>query len=398
MNLQQTHQSLKNSQSRFLALFEQCPLSMLLFSPTGYIRFANQAFENFFNIEVQDLIASNFNIIEHEIILSSPVFEHVIKGFTQKIVELPQTIFFFDRSIKIVNKKDSWLRCFIYPVKDDSGNVIEVVMMHKDISGNRELENRVQKRTTRLKALNAELVRSKIREEAAMRVKDEFFSNVSHELRTPLTAIKEASSMLSQGLYAGQPDKQHELFSIVKNECERLMLSVDSILDVSKIQAGIKAYRFKAFNIIPLLQKTIVNLDPIARKKHISLELKCGPDIPQVLMDREKIGRVMTNLVGNALKFTPVDGTIVISAFYTDAQKTFVKISVSDNGIGISSIHLDNIFNKFTQVKQKNNTKKGSGLGLFIARNIIADHKGIIWAESKPGKASTFYFTLPLAS
>ncbi len=409
MNLQQTHQILKNSQSRFLALFEQSPLSMILFSPSGYIRVANQAFEDLFDIAAEDLIASNFNIIDHEKILKSEIFEHLAMGFSEGFIELPQTIFFSHGRVSIVDNDDSWLRCFIYPLKDDLGDVIEVVMMHKDISEqiygknsllkfNSELESLVEKRTTRLKALNEELIRSKIREEAAMRAKDEFFSNMSHELRTPLTAIKEASSMLYQGFYEGQPDKQHELFSIVRNECERLIRSVDSILDASKLQTGIKAYYFRPSCIISLLKKSIINLNPIARKKNIQLELKYGPEIPLVNIDEEKISRVMTNLIGNALKFTPYNGKIVIRIHQNPEQITHIKISVSDTGKGINSMDLDKIFNKFEQAEQENKEAKGSGLGLFIAQSIIVDHKGKIWALSAPGKGSTFYFTLPVSS
>lgn len=407
MNLAQTHQSLKNSQSRFLALFEQSPLSMLLFSPQGYIRVANQAFETLFSVGVHDLIASNFNMMEHEKVKSSEIFEYIIKGFTHHFVELPKTPFFSSGDLTIVNHEDCFLRCFIYPIKDELGNIIEVVMMHKDMSEqirakdslirfNQRLENLVEKRTKRLKALNEELIRSKIREEAAMREKDEFFSNVSHELRTPLTAIKEASSMLFQGIYAHHPEKQHELFIIIKEECDRLILSVDSILDVAKIQSGMRSCCFQTLDIPPLLQKTLMNLEPIAGKKRIRMEFLCKSDIPRVRMDEEKIGRVLINLIGNALKFTPENGHITVSAV-KDEKESFVTISVRDTGCGIHSKDLDIIFDKFIRLRQTNNKTKGSGLGLFIARNIIADHKGKLWAESQPGKGSSFFFTLPAA-
>ncbi|MCG8688248.1 MAG: PAS domain-containing protein, partial [Desulfobacterales bacterium] len=159
MNLQQTRQLLQNSQSRFISLFEQSPQSMVLFSPSGYIRGANQAFEELFNLAADDLIAVNFNLIEHDTIMGSGIFEHIFIGFTRKFVELPQTVIFSGKTVRIVDNDDLWLRCCLYPVRDDQGEVIEVVMMHRDVSSqfppsllnfNRELENRVAERTRKL--------------------------------------------------------------------------------------------------------------------------------------------------------------------------------------------------------------------------------------------------------
>lgn len=405
MNQQQTHQLLQTSQSRFISLFEQSPQSMVLFSPSGYIRAANQAFEEMFNLAADDLIAENFNLIEHDTVMESGIFEHIFIGFTQKFIELPQAVVFRDNTVCIKGNEDSWLRCCLYPVRDDQGEVMEVVMMHRDVSTqfppalfnfNRELENQVAERTRKLKSMNDALIRSRIREAAAMRARDEFFSNASHELRTPLTAIKEAAAMLCNGLYGDQPRKQQDLFAIVKEECDRLIRSVDNMLDMSKKKADIGTYQFENSDIRSLLTRNLRHLDPIARKRNICLELAGESDLPAVRMDREKIHRVMTNLIGNALKFTPPGGRVTVSAQKTAGESPAVRISVCDTGRGMAPGEIDHVFNRFRQIRPKNGGKKGFGLGLFIVQSIISEHRGEIWAESEPGKGSRFYFTLPV--
>ncbi len=397
---------LKESQSRFLAIFEQSPISMILFSPQGYVRGANQAFEQFFGLEPEELITSNFNILGHESIQDPTLFITINKGFQDRFVELGQTILFTHDGIRVVSRERAWLSCSIHPIKDSLGEIIEVVMMHQDISGqketensllmlNHELETVLKKRTAKLKKLDQELIRAKIHEDTAIRNRDEYFAKMSHELRTPLTAIKEASSMLHQGIFQDKPRQQKELLSIVKDECNRLIRSVNRVLDFSKMETGIKKYSFERASLNNVISSSVFKLNPIAQKKEIHLEFSPKCCIPQVKIDPEKIGKVLGNLIGNALKFTPTGGRINIkSTLIPDGS--CVQVSIADTGCGIDSNYLERIFDMFERIKHKSYGVKGSGLGLFIANTIISDHKGKIWAESELGKGSTFFFTLPV--
>lgn len=151
-------------------------------------------------------------------------------------------------------------------------------------------------------------------------------------------------------------------------------------------------YHFKECDITSVIQKSLSKLSPIAQRKKIHLKLKPSPDLPPVKIDEEKIGQVMENLVGNALKFTFEGGRIIVSTSFKDG---FIEVSVSDTGCGIRKEDLKRIFDKFKKIDSGREILKGTGLGLSIAKYIIAAHGGKIWVESKPGKGSTFFFTLP---
>ena len=229
------------------------------------------------------------------------------------------------------------------------------------------------------------------------KMKTDFISYVSHELRTPLTAIKTATGMLLNGAYANRKGKQDELFIIVQEECERLIKSVNRILDLSRMEVDMMDYHFRKCSIIPVLQKSILKIAPIAEQKGINLELTPPPQLPFVIIDEEMIAQVMDNLIGNALKFTPEQNTVTINLNISQTERGFVKVSVSDTGIGIDKKHLALIFDKFKRIDEKIETARGSGLGLSITKYIITAHGGRIWVQSKPGKGSTFFFTLPVA-
>ena len=228
-------------------------------------------------------------------------------------------------------------------------------------------------------------------------MKIDFISHLSHELRTPLTAIKEASCMLMEGVYAESHEKQRELFDIVNGECERLIASVSRILDLSRMEAGMAEFQFDLFDMAPIIQNVTVKLEPIADRKNIALSLDIPGSIPEVRMDEEKIRQVIENLVGNALKFTAEGGEVRI-ALAENSKDRLLEVTVSDTGCGIPSENLQEIFDKFKRVDNRRGAVRGTGLGLAIARHIINAHGGSIWAESKPGKGSAFTFSLPLSS
>ena len=226
-------------------------------------------------------------------------------------------------------------------------------------------------------------------------MKEDFISHISHELRTPLTAIKEASSMVLEETYASTNEKQNELFTIIKEECDRLINSVSRILDLSRMEANMMDYNFHECNLITVVQKSILRLAPIAQKKKINLELKPSSEIPLVKIDTARIEQVLENLLGNALKYTPDKGLVTININYMVSRK-LVQVSVMDTGFGIAKNNLEKIFDKFKRINDGKDTILGTGLGLSIAKYIIDVHGGDIWVQSEPGKGSVFYFALPV--
>ncbi len=226
-------------------------------------------------------------------------------------------------------------------------------------------------------------------------MKIDYISHLSHELRTPLTVIKEASSMLKEGVFSKAPEKQEDLFVLIKAECERLILSVTRILDFSRMEAGKMFFSFQKASLRPIIEKNILKLSPLTQKKNMDITLEIPEDIPSLRMDRERIEEVFENLLSNALKFTMESGKITVSV-KNNSENNTVEISVSDNGRGIPEDGLMQVFDKFKRVDDKRGAIRGTGMGLAIVRHIINAHGGHIWVKSKVGEGSTFTFSLPV--
>lgn len=223
----------------------------------------------------------------------------------------------------------------------------------------------------------------------------DYISHLSHELRTPLTVIKEASSMLQEGIFSQAPAKQDDLFMLIKAECERLISSVNRILDFSQMEAGKMSFCFQDLAILPLIEGSVSKLSPLARKKKIDIIHEIPQNVPLLKIDRQRIEQVFENLLSNAVKYTQEGGRIVLSANNNTENHT-VEISVSDNGRGIPENGLTQVFDKFKRVDDGRGAVMGTGLGLAIVRHIINAHGGRIWVKSKEGEGSTFTFSLPV--
>ncbi len=228
-------------------------------------------------------------------------------------------------------------------------------------------------------------------------LKADFVSHVSHELRTPITSIKEASTMLSKGFYSQEPQKQKELYFLIHGECNRLLNSAMRILDYSKMEANQMEYHCIRISLPDVIRRSILKLAPLSQKKQIALEFSPPPpDLPKVSIDEDRIIEVMDNLIGNALKFTPSKGQVVINCLIADSGENLM-VTVEDNGPGIKLEHLEKIFYKFKQIDNGLGIRMGTGLGLSISKYIIKAHGGEIWAESQYSKGSKILFTLPVA-
>ena len=227
------------------------------------------------------------------------------------------------------------------------------------------------------------------------KMKSDFFSVMSHELRTPLTSIREGTSLLLEGVGGSLNEKQQKLMGIVSEESNRLIDLVNSLLDLSKMEAGMMHFNFSRINPLPLFTIAAQLLEPLLVNKKITLRLELPESLPAVPLDSDRILQVLKNLLGNAIKFTPEGGVITVTA---GVQSRGIEVTIQDNGPGISGDQLKLIFEKFRQVPTSGAPMvKGTGLGLAIVKQIITAHGGSVWAESEPGRGSTFYFTLPLS-
>lgn len=216
------------------------------------------------------------------------------------------------------------------------------------------------------------------------KMKSDFFSSMSPELRTPLTSIKEGVSLLRDGVGGAIPEKQKRLLTILSEESKRLIDLGNSLLDLSKMEAGMMTYTFEPRSLAPLIER--------AATEKITLKTKIDERLLVIKIDQEKILQVLRNLIGNAVKFTPEGGQVSVVARLMNRG---VEVSVSDTGPGITAENLTAVFEKFHQAHLKNSDHiKGTGLGLAIVKHVITAHGGEVWAESEPGHGSSFIFVL----
>jgi signal transduction histidine kinase len=216
--------------------------------------------------------------------------------------------------------------------------------------------------------------------------------DVSHELRTPLTAIK--GSM--EGLIDGVLPATEETYQQIHTEADRLNRLVDDLQELSRVEAHAYELDLRPLDVAALVQTVTKRLAPQFEMKHISLDLELPPSLPRIRADEDRAVQVLTNLVGNALQYTPENGMVSITAEPMDQE---VLISVRDTGLGIPPEHLPHIFDRFYRVDNSRSRRAGggSGIGLTIARALIEAHGGRIWAESGgEGQGSTFSFTFPI--
>lgn len=223
------------------------------------------------------------------------------------------------------------------------------------------------------------------------RVRRDFVANVSHELRTPLASIR----LLVETLLAGakdEPEVANRMLNQVIGEVEALTQLAQELLDLSMIEAGQMPMKVASVMVRDVIDEQLHHFEPQAQQKQIALN-NTAPIGLRAEIDRKLIGRVLGNLIHNAIKFTPKNGQITIG---TEATAEKITVSVSDTGVGIAAEDLPRIFERFYKVDQARG-KSGTGLGLAIARHVVEAHGGKIWAESKPGKGAVFFFTIPAA-
>jgi PAS domain S-box-containing protein len=233
------------------------------------------------------------------------------------------------------------------------------------------------------------------REKTIERLKSEFVSVSAHQLRTPLASIKWSLETLLKGRVGKLNDDQERIVKKAFSSTERMLMIVNDLLNVVRIEEGKYIYRKVSINFEDLVKSKIEFFEEKIKEKQIQFEFRVLPKkLPKVKIDPEKIGLVIENLLDNAIRYNLVGGRITI---YLDLKNDEIEFSIEDSGIGIPESEKSNIFQKF--FRASNAIKKepeGSGLGLFVAKNIIEAHGGKIWFESEEGKGTTFYFTIPI--
>jgi signal transduction histidine kinase len=229
--------------------------------------------------------------------------------------------------------------------------------------------------------------------EAASQHKSQFLANMSHELRTPLNAIIGVTDLLLEDARDLERTDEIEPLERVLRAARHLLALINSILDLSKIEAGHMELELDDFHLSPAIDDALLLIRERAGRRRLALERHVDGRVGEIRGDQQKVKQVLLNLLSNAVKFTPEGGRIDVRAALVDGT---VEISVTDTGIGIAPQDQEAVFEEFRQVGKAEKKAEGTGLGLALCRKFVELHGGRIWVKSQVGHGSTFTFTLPV--
>ncbi|MGD0337018.1 MAG: ATP-binding protein [Candidatus Omnitrophota bacterium] len=351
---EQEERILLAGQRHLRTIFDKNPDGMIVVDNQGVVCFANPAAESFFGLKKNKLLAHPFGVpaMDGEATEINVIQKDGKTGTLQM------------RTVQIEwDKKPSHL-----------------ILIH-DITPIRE----------------AEQLRYEVDERRKLdQLKNEFISTVSHELRTPLATMKEFVSILLDEVPGKINEEQKEYLNITRGNIDRLVRIVTDLLDISKIEAKKMVIRKSLVDIVGLARGTISMLKASADAKNISLEMLSPERVPDIYADPDRITQVFTNLIHNAIKFTPQNGRVTVEIKTGEKE---IACSVSDTGIGIAAENRDKLFCRFMQIdRSAGDGPKGTGLGLSITKELVGMYGGKIWVESEFGEGSKFIFTLPVLS
>jgi signal transduction histidine kinase len=230
-----------------------------------------------------------------------------------------------------------------------------------------------------------------LKTKSALTTREEFLAIVSHDLRNPLNHI----SMAAQNLLE-EPKDVKELASAINRSAVEMLRLIQDLLDIERISVGRLTLHYEEHDVSEIIKEAVEEFKGDAAAKEIILGAKPQDVCGYVVCDRSRVMQVLSNLIGNAIKFTPAKGQICVSCARIGTEGKEVQVSVSDTGAGIAPEKIKTIFERFSQIHSQD--RRGIGLGLYIAKMMVEEHPGRIWVESKLGEGSTFHFTLPLRS
>jgi len=353
----QMYREVVEEREELLQTFESLAAGLILVSPEGRLSQVNASARAIFGADA-DAIGKNYrDVLKNEAI--EKIFLANQRGEETPKTEIHIALGGTDRIYEVQSAQ----------VRNEEGRDLGIVAIFNDI--------------TEMKSID--------------KMKSSFVAMASHELRTPLTAIKGFSSTLLEGIDEDMYSKedQREFLGIVVQECDRLRRLIDDLLNTSRIESGesLKPH-YTRFELLPLLEKAVM-VQQQASNKH-KVTLKVHNELPDTIIgDQDKLDQILTNLLNNAIKYSPAGGDVIVHA---KTEGKDILIGVQDQGLGIPKEHLIRVFERFHRVDNEDNRKiYGTGLGLFLVKHLVERvHLGQIWVESEVGVGSTFYVRIPV--
>jgi PAS domain S-box-containing protein len=354
---------------------EQAPLAVIITNTSGEIEYVNPGFTEMYGYSFKDAVGQTPRVLKSGNMppaLYATLWKSLLSGRPWA----------GDLHNKAKDGRLCWVKAYMSPIRGVAGTLTHFISLHKDVTLERQLMQ--------------EVLAAKQEAEQANQAKSDFLASMSHEIRTPLNAIVGMSELLDEA----KLDKEHSQYlSIMRNASDTLVSLINDILDISKIEAGKIDIEKAPFNLEELVSKVSEMMSVRASAKGVEINCKIDADVPVFVEgDATRLRQVLTNLVGNAVKFVE-KGWISIEVKKQKSEGGCVRLvfSVRDTGIGIPSSKLGSIFEKFTQADSSTTRKYGgTGLGLPISKMLVELLGGKIWVESEPGVGTVFYFTLDL--
>jgi PAS domain S-box-containing protein len=303
---------------------------------------------------------------EHDVVGIVSQFKRLLDGAVE-------TIESDDMAIRNDNAR-IWLHWRATAVRRRNGGFEHFVITFEDSTQKHVAEEAAHANLAELEKLN--------------HMKTEFTSMVSHEFRTALTGIQGMSELMNGGEM--KPEEVHEYSGYIFQEAERVNRLITDMLDIDRLEAGKMKMQMSAMDLNAVVQGVAIRSAVVSSKHPIRMELEAN--LPKVLGDTDRLVQVISNLVSNAIKYSPVGGEVLLSTHFA---KGAVDVSVTDHGVGIPADFVDRLFGRFERYEKTPSKVIGTGLGLAIARQIVEMHSGKIWVESAEGSGSVFHFTIP---
>ncbi|MFQ3631499.1 PAS domain S-box protein [Roseiflexus sp.] len=366
--LEAQYQAADRAQSEMRAVLDASSEAIALLAPDGVFLTVNRSFNEIFGVAAPYVLGQNLAGIRPDIVR---IFENADDVYLRMLHALQDSQTTFHEQLVQRKPQPRELALFSAPVWTANQVHIGRLYVFRDITHERAVE----------------------------RMKSEFVAMVSHELRTPLTSIKGYVDMLLDGDVGPLSSEHTELLQIVKANADRLLLLINDLLDMSRIEAGKLILHRAPLDVRPLIRQVATALRPqlAAKEHHLVLDLpETLPDdaAPLILGDTTRVHQILTNLLSNAIKYTPSHGAITIRL---SVEPPWLCIAVQDTGIGLTVAEQERIFDRFYRARNRTTREaSGTGLGLAITRSLIELHDGLITVESEPGKGSTFLVRFPL--
>jgi PAS domain S-box-containing protein len=370
-------QALLETEKKFRLIFENSPLGIFTFDKDGTITHCNNNIAKIMGASKDKIIGLN-----------------MLRGIKdQKMKDAVKQVFarktghYEGKYISAVSEKVTPIKADYSPNIAEDGSILGGIGVIEDITTRIESEEALKKYAEELATANEEL-------KSLDQMKDRFLSNVSHELKTPLTSIKGYTELIYDESLGVLSEQQKEVERTVLRNANRLKRLVDSLLYISRVQSGNVQYLFEPVSVVEIVEMTLQDLKIQIEDKKLTVEKNIANNIPTINGDRDKLTDMLTNIVDNSIKFTPEGGSL---KFTIEEEDEFIHIVLKDNGIGIPPDMIPMLFQRFYQIDASRTRKYGgTGLGLYICKEIVNAHKGKIWAESEgENKGTGMHIQLP---